>query len=620
MGLAESLTTLRSALAEAHFPLALPDRSAAQQIVRQINGQLDDYVLPRLVNLEAPLLAVVGGSTGAGKSTLVNSLIGRVVSKPGVIRPTTRSPVLVHNPADAHWFADDRVLPGLIRSKVSSEDQRSLQLVAESTLPQGLAILDAPDIDSIVEENRLLATQLLDAADLWLFITSAARYADAVPWEFLHTAASRGAALAVVLDRVPPAAMSVVPSDLGRMMTDNGLADAPLFAVPETIVDDLGLLPDAAVAPVRSYLATLAADKDTRQHIVQRTLDGAIASMTGRAPEVAGALDSQREVAEQLAGDAQKAFAEAARSVAVQSADGTLLRGEVLSRWHDYVGTGDLMRGLDRGVSRVRDRIAGFFKGNSQRAEQVGVAAGSGLEALITGEAAAAVERAVVAWKSNPAGRELVVRYPELGRSSDDLGTGASRAIRDWQADVLNLVADEGKGKRTSARVAALSVNGVGAALMLVIFVSTGGLTGAEGGVAVGTTVLAQRLLESVFGDEAVRKLAKTAKEELDARVEGLMAGELVRFTRVIDELGVGPDDAEAVRQAVLAVEKARTGEASLPKGASMRPDEIEAPGQPAALPRSAGRSPVELERMPADSGEIVDAELVPDEKEGGEQ
>ena len=55
------------------------------------------------------------------------------------------------------------------------------------------------------------------------------------------------------------------------------------------------------------------------------------------------------------------------------------LRGEVLSRWHDYVGTGDLMRTLDQKVSRLRDRVVGFLAGHSQRAEQGGVAAGRGL-------------------------------------------------------------------------------------------------------------------------------------------------------------------------------------------------------------------------------------------------
>ncbi|HZA30739.1 MAG TPA: dynamin family protein, partial [Propionibacteriaceae bacterium] len=178
------------------MPLPLPGAAEQRRAVREITSQLDDYVLPRLATIDAPLLAVVGGSTGAGKSTLVNSLVGRRVTAPGVIRPTTRAPVLVHHSLDAEWFTDDRILPGLARSTGANKDARSLQLVAEDSIPPGLAILDAPDIDSVVVENRELAAQLLAAADLWLFVTSAARYADAVPWDFLNSAAERSAAVA----------------------------------------------------------------------------------------------------------------------------------------------------------------------------------------------------------------------------------------------------------------------------------------------------------------------------------------------------------------------------------------------------------------------------------------
>ena len=133
-----------------------------------------------------------------------------------------------------------RVLPGLARSTGATTDTRSLQLVADNGIPPGLAILDAPDIDSVVADNRKLAAQLLAAADLWLFVTSAARYADAVPWDFLLSAADRSAAVAVVLDRIPPRAMAEVPAHLGRLMGDRGLGGSPLFAVPETDVDDRG--------------------------------------------------------------------------------------------------------------------------------------------------------------------------------------------------------------------------------------------------------------------------------------------------------------------------------------------------------------------------------------------
>jgi len=244
-----SLTDLRHNLRQAQFPLDLPEAITQAGLARRIANQLNDYILPRLETIDAPLLAVVGGSTGAGKSTLVNSLVGHMVTQPGVIRPTTTSPVLVHDPDDAFWFDGDRVLPTLVRSQVASNDASSLQLVAEPDIPRGLAILDAPAIDSVVTRNRDLAAQLLQAADLWVFVTSAARYADAVPWDFLNEAQERHASIAVVCDRVPVEAMREVPADLGRLLTERGLADSPLFAVPETKTNDAGLLPDQAVAP-----------------------------------------------------------------------------------------------------------------------------------------------------------------------------------------------------------------------------------------------------------------------------------------------------------------------------------------------------------------------------------
>src|SRR5690625_6045652 len=56
-----------------------------------LSAELKDYVLPRINRTRTPFLIAVGGSTGAGKSTLVNSLLWRAVSPAGVRRPTTRS-------------------------------------------------------------------------------------------------------------------------------------------------------------------------------------------------------------------------------------------------------------------------------------------------------------------------------------------------------------------------------------------------------------------------------------------------------------------------------------------------------------------------------------------------
>ena len=67
--LADALAALREAAAAARFQLDIPGAAGARESGAELVRQLDDYVLPRLRRLDAPLLTVVGGSTGAGKST-----------------------------------------------------------------------------------------------------------------------------------------------------------------------------------------------------------------------------------------------------------------------------------------------------------------------------------------------------------------------------------------------------------------------------------------------------------------------------------------------------------------------------------------------------------------------
>ena len=577
--LARALAVLRDALAGVRLPIELPGAAAAASRAREAVAQLDDYILPRLSRLEAPLLAVVGGSTGAGKSTLVNSVVGRVVSAPGVIRPTTRSPVLIHHPDDARWFGSDRILPGLARSADRVADARTLQLVPEPSLPHGLAILDAPDIDSVVAENRAHAAQLLAAADLWLFVTSAARYADAVPWDYLRAAAEREAVVAVVLDRVPPAAISEVPTHLGQMMGQRGLGRSPLFAVPETRVDDDGLLPDAAVAPIREWLAGLAQDATSRQLVVMQTLDGAIRSLVGSAPVVVQAVADQASAIATLRQDAEQSYAEAVRTVSVQTADGSLLRGEVLDRWHDFVGTGEFFRAVEQKIGWLRDRMVAAFKGEPRQAVEVTAAVESGMEVLVREQGESAAARTASAWQAHPAGRQLLEASGDrLIRASQDFDLASKRVVRDWQADVMELVSEVGAEKKSRARFWALGVNGVGVALMILVFSQTGGLLGAELGVAGGTAVLAQRVLEAIFGEDAVRRLARQAKTQLDDRVQALMATELARYETALAAVDSRPEQADEIRAALAGIEPLREQLARPAIAATSRPELEPAP------------------------------------------
>jgi energy-coupling factor transporter ATP-binding protein EcfA2 len=445
-GLLAALEGLARQVADVRLPLDTANVDDALRLRREIADQLEDYLLPRLRRIDAPLLAVVGGPTGAGKSTLVNSLVGSRVSAAGVLRPTTRAAILAYHPSDAEWFEQPRVLPGLERSTPGAPPESgTLQLAPSDHIPAGLAVLDAPDIDSVVTANRELATQLLAAADMWLFVTTAARYADAVPWEFLRRAVTRGTAVAVVLDRVPPEAVEEVRADLDAMLTDQGLGSAPLFVIPETTTYD-AQLPADAVEPVRSWLHGLAADSALRAAVVRHTLSGAVASLRPRVFELASAADEQADTVARLRRVVDSAYDAAATRIDAASGDGSLLRGEVLARWQEFVGTGELMRALESKIGHFRDRITAALQGKPPPGSDLAEALETGVEALVRSAADEAAEQVAASWSADPAGRALL-GGPDAKRSSPQLAEATARAVRDWQGHVLNLVREQGTGQ-----------------------------------------------------------------------------------------------------------------------------------------------------------------------------
>jgi hypothetical protein len=556
--LPDALTALRDSVAAVPLGLATAERDAARRTARGVVDQIDDYLLPRLLDLDAPLLTVVGGSTGSGKSTLVNSLVGAPVTTAGVLRPTTRAPVLVCARADVAAFSGDRVLPGLPRVTGAAGGPGTLHLVPRDDVPAGLALLDAPDVDSVVAANRALAGQLLAAADLWVFVTTAARYADAVPWDLLRTAEQRGTALAVVLDRVPPESAAEVSADLAGMLQRAGLSAARLFVVQERPLAD-GRLPEDQVAPLRGWLHTLAADQEARAAVVRQTLTGALDSLEQRVAGVVSAVGEQAAAADGLRRAAGSAYATAFDGIDEGVRSGTMLRGEVLARWQEFVGTGEWMRALQGQVSRFRDRVVGAVTGRPVAGQELQGALENSVELLLRAEAERAAERTVTAWRSLPGGPGLLAGADrELAQVSPDFPEAAAAQVRDWQGAVLDLVRSEGADKRSRARALSWGVNGAGAAVMVAVFAQTGGLTGGEIAVAGGTTAVGQRVLEAVFGDSAVRSLADRAREDLRARTDALLRYEQDRFDALVEAVAPPPAAADDLRGAVRTLAAAR--------------------------------------------------------------
>lgn len=553
------VAALRDTLATTHLPYQLGTTAQAAASAAAVSDQLTDYVLPRLASLDAPLLAVVGGSTGAGKSTLVSSLVRAQVALSSAIRPTTRRPLLLHAPADAPWFDSDRVLGSLARVRVpegapptpaGQVTPREVELRACSSLPAGLALLDAPDVDSVVEENRALAATLLAGADLWVFVTTAARYADAVPWDHLREAAARDILVAVVLDRVPLGAGQDVEADLRRRLAEAGLSQAPVFQVAETSLDAEGFLPQAQIEPLRAWLSDLAADASARQAVARRTAQGALADALDKAEAVARHVRDQVEAGARLEELATECHSEALERLEAATADGAMLRGEVLNRWQEYVGTGELLRALESRVGWLRDRLTHALRGRPAPVQAVSEAIEDQLAALIVAECQRAALETERSWRRQRTAPQAVEQARSHLSGADDLGAQAAALVRAWQGDVLELVRTEGSERRLTARFLSYGVNGVGVALMVLVFAYTGGLTGSEVGIAGGTAVLAQKVLEAAFGDQAMRTMAQRARADLRARWGALLDEQREVFVSALPQVSPG---AQELSEAVVA-------------------------------------------------------------------
>ncbi|OHR21283.1 ABC transporter [Corynebacterium sp. HMSC034A01] len=543
----QAVRGVRDAVADTALPVGVASEA------RAVVNQLDDYVLPRLANLDAPLLAVIGGSTGSGKSTLVNALLRERVSNPGVIRPTPRQPVLVANPGDADWFNSPQVLPGLARSHGAGDERSTtLRVVDTPRIPEGLALLDAPDFDSIDDQNRALASQLLAAADLWIFVTTPARYADQLVWNFLNDAAGRGIEVVVVLNRLDEKAAETVPDDLRRMMNDAGLSNATVFTVP--FVADLGgdqageFLGEELVAPLREYLTTLADDTAARRDVAGKTVAGAVESVLTRVDALVGRRERQENFANQLDESIHEFYTAANRHVIDATSDGKLLRSEVMDRWQDVIGTSDVFRGFERWFSSAVDKVGSFFTGQPAPLREVETEIESGLHAVIVDAAETAASRA---WShTGSVAPELRAEAdPALARASADISDKAAQLVRDWQKDMVQHIQDTAGDKRQRARIMSFGLNVVTVALMLVVFASTAGITGGEVAIAGGSAVLGQRLLETIFGEDTVRRMVVQAREDLNQRLGELFAAERDRYHVLTDPLLEGAT-AEQMREA----------------------------------------------------------------------
>jgi energy-coupling factor transporter ATP-binding protein EcfA2 len=571
-----TLLNLRKRVAAIPLSFGIPGADEVALERAKILSQIDDYLLPRVRQSEAPILVALVGSTGAGKSTLVNSIVGTQVSLTGVRRPTTNSPVLACHPDDIHWFAENMFLPTLprVRQEGLARPGRDglLVLAAVEGMAKGIALLDTPDIDSVAASHREFAYQFLDASDLWLFMTSASRYADAPVWEILQHARERGAALGVVLSRVPPSHRGELVGHFNAMLDANGIAASNRFVIPETGVVN-NMLPDDVFQPIRDWLTETAQGSDRRVAVLSQTMSGVLDTFKTRVPALAAHVDAQVSLATRLRGEAESAYATAISEFDRQTRDAHLLRGEVLARWQDYAASGDLTAELRGKRTARKGRRARKGTGNA-RATALDAALRAAIASLVVSVADRAAEQVTRAWRADPAGAVLLssaeatrVRgeraerefesafgpAPEAGlegepaagldRSAPELPDRVARAVSGWQDHLIRLVETD------NSKID-------GGALSLVTLIA---MLGDGGDHAEEIVTEPKRMLAAAYGAVPEIELLARARSDLAERIRLTLDEELLRYVVVLDAAGV-VDPIAAVRlyQAEYSLEAAR--------------------------------------------------------------
>ena len=554
---------------------ARPSGDAAGARAVQLRDHVAGHLRARADSLDAPLVVLLLGPTGAGKSTLFNTIAGRAASPTGVLRPTTREAVILASPEDRR-----RVVEGALRAVPSDR----IRVSDDRDVPDGLVLVDAPDIDSIEHANRELADHLVEAADLAIFVTTATRYADRVPWAVLGRVRDRGLPFLVVVNRLPPdrSDRDEVLDDVRRLIADAGFGpDIEIIGVPEGSLADGGeSLDPSTVRPVLDRIAALRRDQEARRELAARALTGSIAGVGPLVDRVADDVGHEAIDATSLRRGVADAYDRELAALRDELARGRFLRDEALRHWQAYVGADDITRIFSRGIGAIRGALAAIIRPSTAPVAEVREATADDLIAVARIHASEAARRTATAWADEPRVAAAIADRPELWTASPVFDTRLRERLDDWIASIAADIAETGEGKRRLAKGASIGVNAIGVGVMLATFIHTAGLTGTEVGIAAGTAFLNQRLLSALFGEAAMVELIGRARHRLEEALAASFTEERARFEalvakpadleRLVDDLRAAAAD---VRQLAAASSDARgEPEAALASPTSLAP------------------------------------------------
>jgi small GTP-binding protein len=165
----ELLATLRDTLTS--FGASGDDQTALAASMRQ---------------LDELFLLVIVGEFNAGKSAVINALLGQVLLQEGVTPTTAQIQVLKYGDAVTHGIGPDGLQ----------------QVTAPVELLRDVHIVDTPGTNAIIRAHERLTTDFVPRSDLVVFITSADRPFTETERIFLATIRDWGKKIVIVVNKV----------------------------------------------------------------------------------------------------------------------------------------------------------------------------------------------------------------------------------------------------------------------------------------------------------------------------------------------------------------------------------------------------------------------------------
>ncbi|MCK5861953.1 MAG: 50S ribosome-binding GTPase, partial [Candidatus Hydrogenedentes bacterium] len=146
------------------------------------------------------LVVAVSGGTNTGKSTVFNMLLRDRKSAACSTAAATCAPVLASSGLRSTAALEGLILPefSALPLEVPEDATRyemeedTLWVTTSSTLPDSLALLDTPDVDSIEKRNWKVADHIRAAGDVIVAVLTPEKYKDARVVDFFRQAHASG--------------------------------------------------------------------------------------------------------------------------------------------------------------------------------------------------------------------------------------------------------------------------------------------------------------------------------------------------------------------------------------------------------------------------------------------